>query len=122
MTRLARYKLYGCPACGTVYKHPLWGSVSVHIPRSINPELDRICVKCGFQAKLDGWSALGTVERFTPEEQTRRSAFWLPDTEPPTDTRKALQKVKEFLLGRPPPVDPSEQYPLIKIAGKVELK
>lgn len=122
MTRLARYQLYGCPACSTVYKHPLWGSVSVHVPRSINPELDRICVKCGFQAKLDGWSALGTVERFTPEEQERRAAFWLPGSEPPPDKRTALQKVKELLFGRASAVDPSEQYPLIKIAGEVESK
>ncbi len=122
MTRVARYMLYGCPSCGAVYKHPLWGSISVHVPRSINPNLDRICVKCGFQANLDGWSALGAVERFTPEEQARRSAYWLPGTEPPPDTRTALQKVKEFLFGRPPPVDLSEKYPLISIVVEVASK
>jgi len=79
-------------------------------------------VKCSFQAPLGGWSELGMVERFTPEEQARRAAFWLPGTEPPSDTRTALQKVKEFLFGRPPPVDPSEKYPLISIVGEVESK
>ena len=123
MTRLARYQLYSCPACSTVYKHPLWGSISVHVPRSVNPKLDRVCVKCDFQAPLDGWYELGTVERFTPEEQARRTAALLyslnAGPKPVPQKTTVLQRFREFWLGAPKPVDPSEPYPLIKIVNEV---
>ena len=72
MTRLAHYQLYSCPLCETVYKHPLWASVSIYIPESVNPYLARVCQKCEFQAPLDGWTEAGIVERYTPEELERR--------------------------------------------------
>ncbi len=122
MTRLARYQLYSCPACGTVYKHPLWGSISVHVPRSKNPKLDRACVKCGFQAPLGGWNELGTVELFTPEEQARRTAALLyslnAGPKPAPHKITVFQRFREFWFGAPKPVDPSEHYPLIKIVDE----
>ncbi len=124
MTRLARYQLYACPSCGTVYKHPLWGSFSVHFPRTIASNLDRVCVKCGFQAPLEGWAEQGTVEKLTHEEQERRSAALLFSLglgpKPISEKRKLPQRIREFWLGSPEPVDPSEQYPLIKIANEVD--
>lgn len=124
MTRLGRYQLYACPSCSAIYKHPLWASVSIHVPRSINPKLDRECVKCGFKAPLEGWTQLGTVERFTDEERERRNAalvYSLGLGPRPRSKEKALsQRIRNFLLGPPTPVDPSEKYPLIKIVDGLE--
>ena len=75
MTRLAHYQLYSCPLCETVYKHPLWASVSIYVPESVNPYLARVCQKCEFQAPLDGWTEAGIVQRYTPEELERRGAL-----------------------------------------------
>lgn len=123
MTRIARYQLYACPACSVVYKHPLWGSVSVHIPRSINPGLERVCTKCGFRAALANWTALGTVERSTSEMQARRTAALMYSLslgpKPTEEKKKIFQRIKEFWLGSKP-ADPSEQYAEIKIADTVD--
>lgn len=120
MSRLTRYQLYSCPTCSTVYKHPLWGSISVHVPRSINPKLARVCTQCGFQAPLDGWIEQGTVETCTPEEKERRSAALLYSLgmgpQPILEMKTFLQRVRQFWLGAPKPLNPSEQYPQIKIA------
>jgi hypothetical protein len=58
----------------TVYKHPLYSSVSVYVPHDLNPWLDRICTNCGFRAELDGWEDAGTVETCTPEEEAQQNA------------------------------------------------
>lgn len=93
-------------------------------PRSIDSKLDRVCVKCGFQAPLEGWAEQGTVEKLTHEEQERRSAALLFSLglgpKPISEKRKLPQRIREFWLGSPEPVDPSEQYPLIKIANEVD--
>ncbi len=120
MTRLAYYQLYACPSCYTIYKHPLWASVSIHVPQNINTKLDRVCTKCGFQAPLDDWTEQGTVETCTLEEKERRYAALMNsfgmDTKPTHDKKTFLQRVREFWLGKQKPIDPSSQYPQIKIA------
>lgn len=63
MTRLARYQLYACPECSKIFKHPLWASISVYVPRSLNPHLVRVCVRCGYQAPLAGWLLLGATTK-----------------------------------------------------------
>ncbi len=124
MTRLARYQLYACPSCRSVYKHPLWASVSIHVPLSINPNLDRECVKCGFKAPLDGWTEQGTVERFTDEERERRNAALVYSLglgpRPKSEKKTLSQRIRDFLLGPLKPVDPSEKYPLIKIVDGLD--
>lgn len=124
MTRLARYQLYACPSCDTVYKHPLWGSISAHVPRSVNQTLDRVCTKCKFQAPLAEWSELGTVERFTADEQARRTAALLYNlsagSKPDPETKPFFQRIRDFWLGAPKSVNPAGQYPEIKIADSVE--
>jgi hypothetical protein len=82
-----------------------------------------VCVKCGFKAPLDCWSKLGTVERFAPEEHAKSSAALMLSLglgpKPLPEKKTILQRVREFWLGKPKPIDPSEKYPLIKIADEV---
>jgi hypothetical protein len=93
------------------------------VPRSIDPKLDRVCTKCGFEAPLAGWAELGTVERFTPEEHARRTAAlmysWGLGPKPVPERKSLFQRIQYFWLGAPKPVDPSSQYPEIKIADSV---
>ena len=107
MTRLAHNQLYSCPLCETVYKHPLWASVSIYVPESVNPYLPRVCQKCGFQAHLDGWAEAGIVERYTPEELDRRGAIAMHmfGAGPPPPKLPPLQKIKEAIFGKPEPID-----------------
>lgn len=120
MTRLSRYQLFACPTCNTIYKHPLWGSVSVYVPRSTNPKLMRVCTKCGFQAPLDGWNEQGTVETCTPDEKERRNEALMYSLgmgpKPTPELKTFFQRMRAFWLGAPKPIDQSAQYPQIKIA------
>jgi hypothetical protein len=96
----------------------------VHIPRSVNQTLDRVCTKCKFQAPLAKWSELGTVERFSPTEQARRTAALLyslgAGPKPVPETTSFFQRIRDFWLGFTKSVDPSDQYQEIKIADSVE--
>ena len=118
MTRLARYQLLSCPMCSTVYKHPLYSSVSVYVPYDLNPRLDRICANCGFRAELDGWEDVGTVETCTDEERTRQNAavMHILGIGPPPLKLPLSQRIRDSLFRRPKPVNPSEKYPPIQIA------
>ena len=122
MTRLAHYQLYSCPLCETVYKHPLWASVSIYVPQSVNPYLPRVCQKCGFQSPLDRWTEAGIVERYTPEELERRGALAMHmfGAGPPPPKLPPLQRIKEAIFGKPEPIDPSAAYPEIVITEKDE--
>jgi len=99
--------------CTNVYKHPLYSSVSFYIPHDLNPRLDRICANCGFRALLDGWEDAGTVETCTPEEGARQNAavMHMLGIGPPPPKLLIIQRIRETLLGRPKPVNPSEKYP-----------
>jgi hypothetical protein len=104
--------------CSTVYKHPLYSSVSVYVPYDLNPRLDRICANCGFRAELDGWEDVGTVETCTDEERTRQNAavMHILGIGPPPLKLPLSQRIRDSLFRRPKPVNPSEKYPPIQIA------
>jgi hypothetical protein len=120
VTRLARYQLLGYPMYSTVYKPPLYSSVSVYVPHDLNPRLERICTNCGFRAALDGWEDAGTIERCTPEEGARQNAavMHMLGIGPPPPKLPIIQRIRETFFGRPKQTDPSEKHPRLRLPNR----
>lgn len=74
MSRLGSYKIYQCPNCTAQYRHPIWASISVHVPISANLNLDRVCVGCGFTNQLNEWVFVKDLELLTEEEKQAKVA------------------------------------------------
>jgi Zn ribbon nucleic-acid-binding protein len=72
MTRLARYEIYECPKCQSKYRHPIWASISIHMPLSANKSLPRKCIDCGYEAKLNNWIFDKELELLTQEEANEK--------------------------------------------------
>ena len=104
--------------CSTVYKHPLYSSVSVYVPHDLNPWLDRICTNYGFRAKFVRREDAATVETCTDGERTRQNAAvaHMLGIGTPAPKLPIIPRVRETLFGRPKPIDPSEKYPPIEIS------
>ncbi len=71
VTRLTSYKLLACPSCGVVHKHPVFGSVSTFIPKSLNTKPPRRCTQCRTTSNLVDWQQVGSIPAFTPP-----TPFW----------------------------------------------
>ena len=72
MTRLARYEIYECSQCHAQYRHPIWASVSVHMPLSADYSMLSKCIDCGSIEKLDKWILVKELELLTEEEKKKK--------------------------------------------------
>ncbi len=121
MTRLARYQLCACPKCSKIFKHPLWASISVNVPRSVNPHLVRECTRCGYQAPLAGWrlyDAMTTKEEFGDDDliYERLMVFFGQEKQQKIMVEKnVIKRMYKYIFGRSK-INP-ENFPEIKILG-----
>ena len=72
MTRLARYEIYQCSNCHAQYRHPIWASISIHMPLSANYSSIRKCIDCGLEENLDKWILVKELELLTNDEKKKK--------------------------------------------------
>jgi len=117
MTRLARYEIYECSNCHAQYRHPIWASVSVHMPISSDYSLLRECKKCGFQEKLENWIFIKELELLTVEEKKKKYEqlmFSLGVGEKPK-SESIFQQIKRIFGNKKIAVKEYEMYNDIKV-------
>ena len=117
MTRLARYEIYECSNCHAQYRHPIWASVSVHMPISSDYSLLRGCIECGFEEKLDNWMFIKELELLTDEEKKKKHEqlmFSLGVGEKPK-SESIFQQIKRIFSNKTIIVKEHEMYKDIKV-------
>ena len=117
MTRLTRYEIYACSNCLAQFRHPIWASVSVHMPISSDYSLLRECTKCGFQEKLESWIYFKELELLTDEEKKKKYEqlmFSLGVGEKPK-SESIFQLVKRIFNNKTITVKEHEMYNDIKV-------